>query len=197
LYVHDFFGDGAVEEILTFYKNGVSYPIAGRDELLRAMPQLRERYPTYAAFGASQVEDIVPASELREAQILEAYRFTSSIALNNGDGSFDLRSLPVEAQFAPIHAVLPGDFDQDGHTDLVVAGNFFDVPPIRGRYDASYGLLLRGDGAGGLAAVDLAASGLMIAGQVRDLKWLRHAEGGELIVAARNDDRLQFLRLRR
>jgi enediyne biosynthesis protein E4 len=65
---------------------------------------------------------------------------------------------------------------------------------VRGRYDASYGLLLRGDGAGGFEAVDMAASGLRIDGQVRDLRMLRCADGGRLIVVARNDDTLQFLR---
>src|SRR5207253_11374612 len=50
--------------ILTFYKHGVSYPIAGRDELLSLIPPLRARYSTYADFGAAQVEDIVPAKEL-------------------------------------------------------------------------------------------------------------------------------------
>jgi hypothetical protein len=194
LYIHDFSRNGALEQILTFYKNGVSYPFAGRDELLRVIPELSSRYTTYADFGASQIEDIFPRSELRQAQVREAHRFASSVALNNGDGSFDLHPLPTEAQFAPIYAVLPGDFDGDGHTDLVVAGNFFGVTPVRGRYDASYGLLLRGDGAGGLASVDLETSNLVIVGQVRDLKWLRYADGSRLIVVARNDETVQVLR---
>src|SRR5256886_8085939 len=45
LYVHDFGHNGALEQILTFYKHGVSYPLAGRDELVRLIPQLRSRYP--------------------------------------------------------------------------------------------------------------------------------------------------------
>jgi hypothetical protein len=194
LYIHDFSHNGALEQILTFYKNGVSYPMADRDAFLRAIPQLRSRYVSYADFGASRIQDIFPASELRQAQVREAYLFASSVALNNGDGSFDLQPLPIEAQFAPIYAVLPGDFDGDGHTDLVIAGNFFGVTPLRGRYDASYGLLLRGDGAGGLASVDLEASNLVILGQVRDLELLQHADGGRVIVVARNDDTLQILR---
>lgn len=194
LYIHDFSHNGALEQILTFYKHGVSYPLAGRDELVRAIPQLRSRYTTYADFGASRVEDIFRKSELRQAQVREAYLFASSVALNNGDGSFDLQPLPAEAQFAPVYAVLPGDFDGDGHTDIVVAGNFSGVPPVRGRYDASYGLLLRGDGAGGLAPVDLEAGNLVILGDVRDLELLRYADGGRLIVVARNDDTLQMLR---
>jgi hypothetical protein len=194
LYIHDFSQNAAVEQILTFYKNGVSYPLAGRDELVRAIPQLQSRYASYADFGASRIQDIFEESELRQAQVREAHLFASSVALNNGDGSFDLQPLPTEAQFAPIYAVLPGDFDGDGNTDLVVAGNFLGVPPKLGRYDASYGVLLRGDGAGSLAAVDLEASNLVIEGQVRDLEWLRHADGNPLIVVARNDDTLQILR---
>jgi hypothetical protein len=196
LYVHDFFGNGALEQILTFYKHGVSYPLAGRDELVRLMPQLRSRYPSYAAFGASRIEDIVAASDLRKANVLEARVFASSIALNRGNGTFDLRPLPVEAQFAPIYASLAQDFDRDGHTDLLVAGNFYGVPPVRGRYDASYGLLLRGDGRGGFEPVELEASGLVVEGQVRHMAWLRRAAGERLIVVARNGDRLQILQPR-
>jgi len=63
--------------------------------------------------------------------------------------------LPIEAQLAPIYASLAGDFDGDGKIDLVVAGNFYGVTPREGRYDASYGLLLHGDGHGGFTAVDM------------------------------------------
>jgi hypothetical protein len=194
LYQKDFFRDGTAESILTWYKNGVSYPLADRDALVRAMPQLAARYPTYAAFGAGRLEDVLPASELRQAQVREASLFASSVGLNDGAGRFELRPLPIEAQFAPIFAALPGDFDGDGHQDVIVGGNFHGVPPVRGRYDASYGLLLRGDGEGGLTAMDLEASGLVITGQARDLELVRHAGGGHLVVVARNDDALQVLR---
>ncbi len=194
LYIHDFSGDGRVEQILTVHRNGESYPLGGRDEFVRQIPRLRARYRSYADFGASRIEDIFSRSELRQAAVREASTFASAVALNNGDGTFDFESLPVEAQFAPVYAALPGDFDGDGQTDLLVAGNFHGVPPVRGQYDASYGLLLRGDGAGRLESVDLEESGLVIEGQVRDMEWLRWAGGGRLIVVARNDETLRFLR---
>jgi len=194
LYIHEFSRSGAVQHILTSYKNGVSYPLAGLDELTRHIPELRGKYASYAEFGASRIEDIFPASELRQAEVLEAYLLTSSLAVNNGDGTFDLRPLPVEAQFAPIYAVLADDFDGDGHTDLVVAGNLHGVPPMRGRYDASYGLLLSGDGTGRFRPVDMEESGLVIDGQVRDLKLLQLGGGVRLIVAARNNDTVQIIR---
>jgi hypothetical protein len=192
--MHDFSGSGRLQQILTAYRNGVSYPLAGRDLLISLIPQLRDRYPSYADFGASRIEDIFARSDLRQAEVREAYLFASSLAVNDGDGTFDLRPLPVEAQFAPIFSVLAIDLDADGNRDLVVGGNFHGVPPVRGRYDASYGLLLRGNGAGDLQAVDVETSNLMIDGQVRAMELLRRGGGDRLIVVARNDDTLRFIR---
>jgi hypothetical protein len=196
MYVHDFFENGATEQIITFYKHGKSYPLMGRDDFVKRMPQLRSRYPSYAAFGASRIEDILPAEQLRHADVLEARTFTTSVALNTGNGSFDLQPLPAEAQFAPVNAAIAEDFTGDGHPDLLLGGNFGGVTPLFGRYDASYGLLLEGDGSGRFTSVDLERSGLEIEGQVRDMKWLRRPRGGRVVVVARNNDRVVVLRPR-
>ena len=193
LYLGDFFQTGVVKQVLTSYKQGVSYPVAGRDELLRVMPQLRSRYPTYKSFGASRVEDILPRQELAKAVVLEAQTFASAVALSAGNGAFQLQPLPAEAQLAPMYASLAGDYDGDGRTDLLVAGNFFGVPPLRGRYDASYGLLLRGLGDGRFEPVAMERSGVAIEGQVRDLKPVRGVGGKPLVAVARNDDALLLL----
>jgi hypothetical protein len=193
MYVHDFFNDGSVEQIVTLFRNGVSYPLAGRDELVRVMPQLGSKYPTYASFGASRIDDILPSGEVKKAQVREADTFASPVALNTGKGGFKLQPLPVEAQFAPVEAVVARDFDGDRKVDLLVAGNFYGVTPVRGRYDASYGLLLRGDGSGRFVSVEMEKSGVAIGGQVRKMASLRRANGDSVIVAARNDDKLQIL----
>ena len=197
LYVGDFFETGALKQILTSYQHGVSYPIAGRDELVRLMPPLRSKFPTYASFGASGIDEILPANELAKAKVLEAHQFASAVAVNDGHGAFTLRPLPVEAQFAPIYASVAGDFDGDGHTDLLVAGNLFGVTPVLGRYDASYGLLLRGTGNGGFVAADMEATQLVIEGQVRHMARLRGAGGRTLIAVARNDETLEILQVQK
>ncbi|HXG98620.1 MAG TPA: VCBS repeat-containing protein [Gemmatimonadales bacterium] len=191
-FVGDFFNTGTLAQILTSYRHGVSYPFAGRDELLRAMPALRTRFPTYASFGASRIQDFIPKEELKKARVLEADTLASMIALNRGDGTFALRALPAEAQFAPIYASLAADVDGDGNVDLIIAGNFSGVTPAEGRYDASYGLLLQGDGRGAFTAVDMDRSGLALDGQVRHMAFLKRGGGGRLIVVAKNDDRLQL-----
>jgi hypothetical protein len=126
--------------------------------------------------------------------VFQANTFASAVALNRGDGTFELRPLPTLAQFAPIYASLAGDFDGDGKTDLIVAGNFAGVTPLQGRYDASYGLVLRGDATGTFAPVDMEQSGLAIEGQVRRMAWWKRVNGERLIVVARNNDKLQIIR---
>jgi hypothetical protein len=160
--------------------------------LLRAFPSLTRKFPTYAAYGATQLHDIFPPERLENADVLEARTFASIIAMNSGGGTFTPHELPTEAQFAPIRSVVADDFDGDGMTDLLIGANFFGVPPVRGRYDADYGLYLRGDGNGGLKVIEPSESGLWFGGQIRKLRIVRSAHG-PLIVAARNNDSLQFV----
>jgi hypothetical protein len=194
LYVGDFAHDGKLTPILTLARDDGDRPVAGRDELTRAIPSLRSRFPTYASFGASTIERILPEADLRAARTLVANTFASAIARNDGRGGFVLQPLPAEAQIAPVNAVVAEDFDRDGHTDLLLGGNFYGVPPIQGRYDASYGLLLRGGPDGRFTAVDMAQSGVEITGQVRRMRSLRSATG-RLVAVARNADRLLLLQV--
>ncbi len=193
MYVFDFFSNGTIEQIITFYKHGVSYPLATRDEMMKLMPQLRAKFPSYKAFGASRVGEIVLADELAKAAVLTARTFASSVAMAGADGRFVLTPLPVEAQFSPVYATMARDFDGDGRVDLLLGGNFLGAPPMLGRSDASYGLLLRGTGDGSFAAVDMTRSGVQITGEVRHLAQVRRADGRTVVVAARNNDRLVFL----
>ena len=195
LYLGDFAHNGSLTQVLTSFRNGVSYPLAGRDELVRQIPSLQKKFPTYKDFGASRLSEMLSAADLKSATVLDATTFASAVALADGKGSFALRALPIEAQLAPVNAVVAGDLDGDGRQDIVVAGNFYGVTPLEGRYDASHGLALRGDGMGGLRSVDMLASGINLDGQVRHMAWLRAANGERLLVIARNNEALQVLRL--
>ena len=196
MYVYDFFGNGTLKQIITFYKHGVSYPLANRDEMMKVMPQLKAKFPTYKSFGASRIEDILPADELAKATVLTAHTFASSIALAGADGRFTLAPLPREAQFSPVYGTIVRDFDGDGNMDILLGGNFLGAPPMLGRSDASYGLLLHGAGTGTFTAVDMTQSGVMIRGEVRHMQPIRRADGRTTVVVARNNDRLAFLRAR-
>ncbi len=194
LHVADFNDDGRLDPLLTYYRHGASYLMATRDELIRQIPSFRQQFPTYADFGAAQLGDLFSEEQIAEAERHVAHTFASVYAENQGDGTFAVRPLPTRAQFAPLHALLPGDFDGDGTTDLLLAGNFYGVKPALGRYDASHGLLLTSDGEGAFEAIPPRVSKLWLEGQVRALAHVRRAAGAPLVVVARNDAPLQLVR---
>jgi hypothetical protein len=195
LYVGDFNDDGRAEPVLTRHRNGTATPIADRDAFLKSIPSLEDKFPTHASFGASTIEEVLPAEALDAATVRHIDTLASTYFENRG-GAFAARSLPARAQLAPIHAVHAGDVTGDGTADLVVGGNFHGVKPSQGRYDASYGLVLRGDGAGTWTAVPPAESGLYLDGQVRALEPLRLPTGPHLL-AGRNDAPLRLLKMKR
>jgi hypothetical protein len=107
--------------------------------------------------------------------------------INEGQGKFSLRPLPIEAQISPIYGIEIADIDGDGHPDILLGGNLYKTKPEVGRYDASYGAYLKGDGKGNFKSVSSKESGIKMDGQVRDIVYLQ-TDQGELILAARNND---------
>jgi len=49
-----------------------------------------------------------------------------------------------------MYGVMVDDIDRDGNLDVMMGGNLYRVKPEVGRYDASYGVFLKGDGKGAL-----------------------------------------------
>ncbi len=188
MYVKDFDRNGFVEQIVSYYNDGVSYPLAVRDDLLRALPSLKARYPTYEGYAEQTVADIFGAADLDDAVLKQVDTFATTLARNNGDGSFTLVPLPRDAQLAPVYGMVADDIDGDGALDLLLAGNFDGVKPEIGRMSASYGLFVRGDGTGGFKPVRTTESGFFVPGQGRDIQRIR-TRRGELYIVTRNNDR--------
>jgi enediyne biosynthesis protein E4 len=194
MYVKDFDRNGFPEQIVTLYENGKSVPLALRDELTNALPYLKPRYPKYSDYAGQTVEQIF-GSGLNDALVQQAETFATTLALSNRDGSYTLVPLAREAQIAPVYGILAGDFDHDGKTDLLLAGNFSGVQPEIGSMMASYGLMLRGNGRGGFTPLHADQSGFVVPGEARDIQRLR-TRRGDLYIVARNNDRPLFFRPR-
>lgn len=188
MYVKDFDGNGTLDQILTTYNHGVSYPLPLRDDLLKALPFLKPRFTSYKDYALKTVEQVFTPKELAGAVIKQSYTFATSLVRNNGDGSFTLVPLPDEAQLAPVYGILATDVDRDGHLDLLLAGNFDGVRPDLGPMRSSFGMLLRGDGQGGFTPVRAPESGFVVPGQSRDIQKV-HTYNGDLYIVSRNNDR--------
>ncbi|MEE9166681.1 MAG: VCBS repeat-containing protein [Candidatus Neomarinimicrobiota bacterium] len=191
LYVSDLDRNGIIDQILCYYKLGKSYPMLLRPDLVNQLPFLKEKFPKHADYAEKQVIDIFTEEQLGSADIKKVYTFATSVFYGSEEGRFQGKPLPTEVQFSPVYAIMTSDFDADGRKDLLMAGNFYGVKPQLGRYDASYGALLSGNGAGGFASMPVRESGLSLSGQIRDIVSLEYGERREVIIFAKNDAPIQ------
>lgn len=169
LYHADFDENGSVDPILCTYVQGKSYPYLTRDELLQQLVKFKKRFTDYKSYTTVSIGDLFSKSELSKAKHLTTNHLESTLFLSDASGKYALRNLPLQAQFAPVHAIAVLDADQDGHDDLLLLGNDSHLKLRLGKADANYGVLLRGNGKGGFEYVPQLHSGLQLRGDVRSV----------------------------
>jgi enediyne biosynthesis protein E4 len=196
MYVNDFDLNGTVEQIICVYDGDKSYPLALKHDLTRQIPALESKYPKYEMYKDQQITDIFTPEQLKNAIHLDAFLLETSLFINDGSGHFTIKLLPVEVQFSPVYAAEVGDYNSDGNPDILLGGNLFNVKPEVGRYDASYGSFLAGDGEGGFKNLPVKVSGFRLNGEIRDILEVS-TNNGKLMVVARSNDPLQVFKVLR
>ena len=186
LWLNDFDNNGIPDPILCAYNDGTSYPIATLDEMKRQIIGIEKRYPDYLSFGVERAEDIFGAEKLAQSLHKQAVLFESALFINNGDGTYETRPLPTEAQFSPIRSLQAGDFNHDGIPDLVTAGNNYSTRPSLGRQDASHGLLMLGNSALEYKAVIAEKSGFSVTGDARKMHLIEIEDEPYLVLLPNN-----------
>lgn len=186
MYVNDFDHNGSLDHIICIYKEGISYPHVLKHDLIAQLPGLSSKYMNYKEFMYQTIDSIFTPSQLENSVLLNAYHLETSMAINNGDGTFTLKSLPKEAQLSPVYSISIYDVDADGKKDILLAGNLYNVKPEVGRYDASYGTLLLGGDDLNFRFVSTKASGFKVEGEARDMVLINTQKGQKLLVGRNN-----------
>jgi len=185
MYYNDFDNNGSVDPLICYYIQGKSYPMASRDDMTDQIVSLRQRFPTYDSYADATVEDILTPEQLQSAKKLSANYFETTY-FENDNGVFKARHLPLQANFFPVYAINTGDFDHDGKTDILLAGNVDHTRIKIGKIDAGYGVLLKGDGKGNFEYMPQLKSGLSVKGCTRDIIRLNGKNGDRVIFAVNN-----------
>lgn len=187
MYVNDFDQNGTLEQIICTYNGDKSYPLALRHDLVKQIPALKKKYLKYENFKDQTISDIFTRDQVENAVKLDAYELATSMLINDGSGKFSVKHLPLEAQVSPTYGIEVMDMNDDGFKDILLGGNLYRSKPEAGRYDASYGVVLQGDGNGNFKAIQPNASGFKMNGEVRDILTVR-TDSGDVILATRNND---------
>ena len=114
------------------------------------------------------------AEELKGAKYLKANYLKTAYFESGKDGRFHEKNLPWQAQFSPVFTITPIDYDHDGHKDLLLCGNINQARLRFGKYDANYGILLKGDGRGNFSSITQQQSGFKLKGDIRSVLNFRN-----------------------
>ena len=190
LFVNDFDKNGSAEHIFTREIEGRLLPYTLKHELSMQIPSIKKKYLKYESFRNQSIEQIFTEEQLANTVISEATYLESALMINNGEGTFSLQALPVEAQVAPVYAIAIADFNRDGSPDILLGGNLHRVKPQVGKYDANYGVLLAGNGKGDFTHVSPLQTGMSIVGEVRDFAVIQ-VGGKSLLVVTMNNEKVR------
>jgi len=198
LVVNDFDSNGTIEHLLCFYEDDKSYPFVLRHDLIQQLPMLKKKYLKYEYFANQTVEDIFSPEQLKDALTLKARYLSTAILENKKNERWSLKRLPDEAQLSIMYGIELSDLDGDGITDIILGGNLYGTKPEIGRYDASYGVVLKGTGNLNYRPLKSTESGLRVEGEIRD--FLRIPMAGnqnDLLIISRNNMPVQTYLIRK
>ena len=191
IYAKDFDKNGRLDPIMCYYVDGKNYIYPTRDEMIKQVAAMRGRFQSYKDFASVTFEESFTRQELSDALVVKSECFESSYLENKGNGKFERKALPLECQFAPIFGMLTGDYNNDGHTDVLITGNSYSTEVSTGAYDAMTGILLTGNGKGNFKTFVSSITGFKADGDSKGIAALPISANTAIILSANNDGDLK------
>ena len=186
LYVKDFDKNGSLDQVMAYTIDGKEYTFLAKDELERAIPVLKKAYITYGEVAGKTVQYMF-FDLFKDYQELKAETLSSTCFINDRKGGFISTQLPEAVQFAPVFS-----FASLGNTNYLAAGNFYGVIPYEGRYDALAPTIFSYAKKQSTFSIESVLPA--IDGEVRDAKWMTCAGGRKMLLIARNNGNIVFLK---
>ena len=182
--LHGPFGSAGEEEMLITREDPRLHalvPFNSYTRLRVAIPEMANRLRSYAAYADATAETVL-GTQLSKVQRTNVATLDHMLFINRGD-HFDAVPLPREAQMAPAFYAGVADFNGDGNEDVFLSQNFYPTAVGLPRYDSGRGLLLLGDGKGGLAPQSGQRSGILVYGDQRGAAYSDFDGDGRLDLA--------------
>lgn len=190
LFINDFDSNGSVEHIICQYDGEKTVPIVLLQDLSKQIPSVRKKYQTFDKYKSETLTDIFNEEQLKGTVEKRVTTLETTLFLNQGNNSFKKAALPKEAQFTKTYALKVSDINNDGISDIILAGNQSRVKPEMGTYMAGYGLVLIGNGNGSFTSLKASESGIFVEGEVRQIEEI-NLNNEKLLLFIRNNDQIK------
>jgi hypothetical protein len=187
LFVNDFDKNGIKDKVVTYTVDGKDKPVVVKRELEEMVPAIKKNNLKHIQYANKSIQEIFTKEDIKNS-IIKNFNYASSIlAINKGEGQFDIRVLPVMAQLSSINAIEVSDLNMDGYLDLILGGNHFDYQPQYDRLDASFVEVFLQNKNTQFELLDPAQSGILLKGQIRDIKKINRVGKTSYLFLQNND----------
>lgn len=183
VYAKDFDENGKLDIVLSYYQDGISFPVRGKQCSSEQIESISEKFTTYHDFASANLIDIYTKPKLDDAYKLSAQNFFHTYFENKGNNSFTAHILPNETQLSAIKS-----FEKTTHGILAV-GNHYQSEVETPRNDAGLGTLLVFE-KGNWTTKPLNESHALFKGDTRILKTINTNQQQLLLVGKHNDKAL-------
>ncbi len=197
-YYADFDGNNRFELLLSTWRQGLlhserkEYPVASRDQVAEEIPSVKKQFASHAPYAKTDMPSLLKTFPNKPQFEKKAVNFHSIWIENLGKSGFKVHELPAAVQWSPVYGIAAGDYNGDGSIDLLLAGNEYGMHPMLGRYDASNGVLLQGDGKGNFSPLSILQSGIFIPGNAKSVASFPMGNRTAIAVAQNRGNLLLF-----
>ena len=187
LFVNDFDKNGIKDKVVTYTVDGKDKPVVVKRELEEMVPSIKKNNLKHIEYAKKSIQEIFSPEDIKSS-IVKTFDFaTSIIAINKGGGKFDIMPLPAMTQLSSVNAIQVTDLNRDGKVDFIIGGNHFDYQPQYDRLDGSFVDVLLQTKKGQFEALDPLKAGILLKGQMRDIKKINR-QGKEHFLFLQNND---------
>ena len=187
LWLNDFDQNGILDKVLTYTIDGKDKPVVVKHDLEEQLPSIKKNNLKHVDYAKRSIQELF-SKELIEKSVVKKFNYCASIvAINKGNGNFEIQKLPLMSQMSCINSFYCTDINHDGFVDIIDGGNQFGFLPQYQRLDANSGEVLMNDRKGNFTRTDPFETGLHLRGEVRDIQKIKLKKENALLFLQNNE----------
>jgi len=189
MWVSDFDNNGTIEQIVTQNLNGKDMPVHQKQEIVSQMVSLKKQNLKASEYSKRSIQELFSEEKLNKIREKKVNTSETILAINNGNGNFEIMSLPPRTQLSCVCGITCADVNNDGNLDIIMGGNNFEFRPQYSRLDANYGSVLLNDGSLNFEWKDYEQSGFFIREEIKHISKFNDKDGNTFVIVAINDEK--------
>ncbi|MEY3499568.1 MAG: putative adhesin, partial [Bacteroidota bacterium] len=126
MFVNDFDANGTIEQITTRTINRKDIPVHLKSELAKQIPIIKKKNLSYTDYSKKSFQELFSVEIINNSIQKMATTQESILAINKGNGKFEIKALPKEIQYSSVNTICTMDVNKDGILDIILGGNQYE-----------------------------------------------------------------------